>query len=107
MGSTCPQEALSHGWGWWSRATRRRRRRGEPSSPCGRGFMGSVSIAQPGYCCPLFPGKQWCERCRVSPSGALLPSRDMRPRSSPVRTWQPLRGRDVSGSSVRAMQPSS
>lgn len=31
----------------------------------------------------------------------------MRPRSSPVRTWQPLGGRDVSGSSVGAMQPSS
>lgn len=42
---------------------------GGPSSPCGRGLMGSVSIAQPGYCCPPFPGKQWCERCRVSPSG--------------------------------------
>lgn len=41
------------------------------------------------------------------PVAALLPSRGMRPRSSPVRTWQSLWGRDVSGSSVRAMQPSS
>lgn len=31
----------------------------------------------------------------------------MRPRSSPVRTWQSLGGRDVSGSRVGAMQPSS
>lgn len=55
--------------GWRSRAPRRSRRRGEPSSPCGRWLMGSESTAQPGYCCPLFPGKQWCGRCRVSPSG--------------------------------------
>lgn len=41
------------------------------------------------------------------PAAALLPSRGTRPRSSPVRTWQSLRGRDVSGSGVRAMQPSS
>lgn len=31
--------------------------------------MGSVTTAQPGYCWPPFPGKQWRERCRVSPSG--------------------------------------
>lgn len=34
-------------------------------------------------------------------------SRGMRPRSSPVRTWQSLRGRDASGSAVRGTQPSS
>ena len=48
----------------------RRRRRRQPSSPrAGQGRVGSVTTAQPGYCWPPFPGKQWRRRCRVSPAG--------------------------------------
>ncbi|KAM7080508.1 uncharacterized protein J5F26_015664 [Ciconia maguari] len=44
-------------------------RRRELSSPrAGGGRVGSVTMAQPSYCRPPLPGKQWRERCRVSPA---------------------------------------
>lgn len=80
-------------------------RRRELLSPhAGGGRVGSVTTAQPGYCWPPFPGKQWRERCRVSLAGRS-PGHHVAQRLAPLVThWDmaaggavTLCGGDVSG----------
>lgn len=60
------------------------------SSPPRGGRVGSATTAQSRYCWPPFPGKQWRERCRVSPPGRSPGSHVARcPRLSPAGVWWP------------------
>lgn len=73
--------------------------------------MGSVTTAQPGYCWLPFPGKQWRERCRVSPS-SRSPGHHVAQRLAPLITCRDLAAGgavtlwvcDVSGIEVGEMQ---